>query len=454
MTEPGIDAGAFLDHLSEAIRIRTVSYEDRDRNHAGPFHEFHAFLRNTYPLATGERCTVETVNDRSLLITWEGVEPDLDPILLMAHLDVVPVEEGTEEDWDLDPFSGAIVDGELWGRGALDDKGPLIAMMEAVEHLLRSGFQPRRTVLVALGHDEEVGGAEGAVAIAATLRDRGLRPWFVLDEGGYVVDAVPPLSGEPVALVGTAEKGYLDVKLTAVAKSGHSSVPPRSTAIGTLAAAIQRLEAHQLPTHLEVLEPQLAALEPRFDPRTRLLLGNLRWTGPLVARLLTRRPATAASIRTTTAVTMISGGVKPNTLPQEASAIVNFRVIPGDTTAAVVAHVEAVVGAGIRVEPVDEHRMEPSERSSVDSAAWAVLASSIEQTYPEAIVAPWVVSGGTDSRHFHDLAGDVYRFTGLSGTTESLTRMHGVGERMRVADAERVVSFFVRLIRNAQQTGS
>ena len=448
--EPGIDGQAFLDHLAEAIQLPTISHEDREHNDPRDILAIHAFLRETYPLAH-ERCLVETVTDLSLLFTWAGTDTDADPIVLMAHMDVVPVEPGTEDDWDQDPFGGAIVDGELWGRGALDDKGPLIGMMEAVEHLLGSGFEPGRTVIIALGHDEEIGGIQGAKRTAALLRERGIRPWFVVDEGGWVVDEIPPLTTEPVALVSTSERGYLNLELTTIGGGGHSSIPPKSTAIGKLAIAIERVETNPLPPHIEALEPQFAALAPRLDRRLRILLSNLWLFGPIVTKVLSRRPQIAALIRTTTAVTMVSGGVKPNVLPQEASAIVNFRILPGDSIESVIAHVERLVGPDVSVTPFGEIRAEPSEFSSTESKAWTVLKRSIEETFPDAVVAPWVMSGATDSRHFRDFAGDVYGFNGFSGDLESVSRIHGTGERIRTSDAESAVSFFCRLIRNAQQ---
>lgn len=447
--EPGIDGQSFLDHLAQAVRIPTVSYEEHDRNDPAQIAALHTFLRQTYPL-TYERCRVETVNDLSLLFTWEGTDTGADPILLMAHMDVVPVEPGTEEDWEVGPFAAAIVEGELWGRGTLDDKGPLIAVMEAVEHLLAAGLVPKRSVLIALGHDEEIGGSEGADRTAALFLERGIRPWFVVDEGGWVVDEIPPLTNEPVALVSNAEKGYINLELTTHGEGGHSSIPPKSTAIGKLAAAVERLEANPLPPHIEVLEPQFAALAPRLDRRLRLLLTHLGLFGPIVARVLARRPQTAATIRTTTAVTMVSGGVKPNVLPQEASAVVNFRILPGDSIDSVIAHVEELVGPDVSVAPFGEISAEPSRFSSTGSDGWAVLKRSIEESFPDAIVAPWVMSGGTDSRHFRDFAGDVYGFNGFTGDLESLGRIHGTGERIRISDAESAVSFFCRLIRNAQ----
>ena len=447
--EPGIDGQVFLRHLAEAIRLPTVVHVDRDLNDPEDILAMHSFLRSTYPFIH-ERCRVETVNDLSVLFTWDGADTDRDPLVLMAHMDVVPVEPGTEEGWVVDAFSGQITNGELWGRGTLDDKGPLIAVMEAVEHLLSTGFDPQRTVIIALGHDEEIGGAEGARPVADLLRGRGVRPWFVVDEGGAVADGISPLTSEPVALVKVAEKGYVDLTLTAVGDGGHSSVPPRSSAIGRLAEAIRRLESNPMPARVGVLSPFFNALSPRMDPKLRPVLTNLRATAPLVARLLGSRPETDAMIRTTTAVTMVSGGVKPNILPQEASAVVNFRILPGDSVESVIERVRRVVGDGISVETFGEMHSEPSRFSSTDSLPWAVIQRSIEETFPEAVVAPWILTGATDSRYYADFTGDIYGFAPFTGGMDMLSSIHGTGERIRVSDAEGAVSFFCRLIRNAQ----
>ena len=447
--EPGIDGDAFLDHLAEAIRIPTVIYAERERNDPADILAMHDFLRATYPLLH-ERCRVEKVNELSLLFTWEGTDPEADPIVLMAHMDVVPVEPGTESDWTVDAFSGEIIDGALWGRGALDDKGPLIATLEAAEHLAATGFEPERTLILAIGHDEEIGGAEGAAHVAAILRDRGVHPWFVIDEGGAVTDALEPLTEEPVALVKVAEKGYIDLELTATGEGGHSSFPPPSSAIGKLAVAIERLESTPMPARVEVLAPFFAALAPRFDPRLRAILTNLGVTGPVVSRLLASRQETNVMIRTTTAVTMVSGGVKPNVLPQEASAVVNFRILPGDSIDAVIEHVRRVVGDGIAVRPVGEMRSEPSRFSSTESDAWTVVHRSITETFPAAIAAPWILTGATDSRYYSDFAGDIYGFAPFTGGMDMLGTIHGTDERMRTSDAIGAVSFFCRLIRNAQ----
>lgn len=447
--EPNVDPQAFLDHLAQAVRISTVVYADRQRNDPADILAMHDFLKEAYPLIH-ERCRVEKVNDLSLLFTWEGTDTSADPIVLMGHMDVVPVEPGTEQDWLVGPFEGKTVDGELWGRGTLDDKGPLIATMEAVEHLVAAGFTPERTIILALGHDEEIGGAEGASNVAALLNERGVRPWFVIDEGGAVTDALPPLTTDPVALVKVAEKGYVDLELAATGPGGHSSFPPKTSTIGTLATAIRRLEAHPMPARVDVLRPFFAALGPRLDPRLRPILTNLGVTGPAVSRLLATKQETDVMMRTTTAVTMVSGGVKPNVLPQEAKAVVNFRILPGDSIESVIEHVRTVVGDGVAVQPIGEMRGEPSRFSSTDSSAWQVLRTSIEETFPGAVAAPWILTGATDSRYYSDFAEDIYGFAPFTGGMDALGTIHGTGERIRTSDAQTAVSFFCRLIRNAQ----
>jgi len=438
----------FLKNLTGAIHIPTVSHETREEGDRGLLQLFHQYLEDVYPLVH-ERCDVETINELSLLMTWQGSDPGLDPIVVMAHQDVVPVEPGTEDDWPVDPFSGEILGDHLWGRGALDDKGPLIAILESVEHLLRTGFAPTRTVLIASGHDEETGGKEGAKHIAETLGQRGIKPWFVLDEGGFVVDDIPQLSAEPVALVRTSEKGQVNLKLTARGEGGHSSAPRRPTTIGKLAIALKALEENPVRARVEMVEPTFQALIPRLTAPLRFLLSNLRFTGPLVTRILARDPVTEAWIRTTTAITIVSGGVKSNVIPREATATVNFRIIPGDTVASVIAHVRRVVAPDIEIEIIGDHHDEPSPVSSIQSDAWRILSHAITETFPEALVAPWTLIAATDSRHFASIAGDVYGFSPFTISLDDRKRIHGPGERVRVSDAQRAVGFFVKLIENA-----
>lgn len=433
----------FLENLAAAVRIETVNHGS-DSADSEAFQSLHELLEQRYPLVHS-KYRVEKVNDLSLLITWEGTDPDLDPLVVMAHQDVVPVEPGTEPDWEQPPFSGALEDEYLWGRGTLDDKGQLIALLEAAEHLLEDGFEPRRTIIVVSGHDEESGGFSGAQPIADLLATRGITPFFVVDEGGGIVKSLPGLSKEPVALVKTSEKGSVTIRLTARGEGGHSSAPNLPTTIGKLAKALRSLEANQLPARLEVMEPTLQALLPRMGRVTRTLFSNLRVTSGAVTRLLGRRPETNAMIRTTTAITMIRGGVKENVLPQEAWAVVNFRIIPGDTVQSVVDFVRKKVGKDVEVETEGEWNSEPSGVSSTTSEAWQSLSSVIGEVFPEAQVTPWTLIAATDSRHFEGIAGDIYGFSPFLLEMSDMERIHGTGERMLVEGAGRAVTFYARL---------
>ncbi len=447
--EPDVSGTVFLEHLGAAIRIDTTSHDDRSRIDTDHLIAFHRFLEETYPLVH-ENCTREIIAEYSLLYTWHGTDLGVDPILLMAHMDVVPVEADTESDWTEPPFSGAIAHDHLWGRGALDDKGPLIATIEAVEHLLRSGFEPTRTILMAFGHDEEIGGSQGARVVASTLREREIAPWFVIDEGGFVIDELPLLSDGPVALIKVAEKGFVNVALTSRGEGGHSSMPPKSTAVGAMGRAVHRIEQNPMPPRVGVLADMFRALGPRMTSKTRSIMTNLKVTAPVVAKLLSSKPTTNALIRTTSAVTVISGGHKANVLPQEATAIVNFRIIPGDTVDDVLAHVCQVVGPDIEVQIADGHdSRDPSPSSSTESGAWRTVTTAVEETFPEAITAPWILIAATDSRYYDDFAGDVYGFVPFTIPSEG-SGYHDTNERVRTADAERAVSFYCHLIRLAQ----
>ncbi|HSG79046.1 MAG TPA: M20/M25/M40 family metallo-hydrolase [Acidimicrobiia bacterium] len=449
---PGPPGGAgtrYLERLAEAVRIPTVSFEEPDRIDRSAFDRFHAFLAESYPLVH-EHLRREVVTGHALLYTWEGADPDAPAVLLMAHQDVVPIEAGTEGEWSHEPFSGTI-DGEfLWGRGSLDDKGALIAILEAVERLLADGFVPETPLLLAFGDDGEIGGATGARAIAEHLRSRDVRLDFVLDEGGVVVEDLLPGARAPLGLLGIGEKGHVNVSISASGEGGQPMAPPTSTAIGTLAEAIRRLEASPMPARLPVQFGLFRALATVLPFARRGVLGRPGAFAGLIERQMADTPATNALIRTTMAVTMIDGGVRPNVLPQQARAVVNVWVMPGDTIEGVLEHMRSVVGAEVVVEAVEEaFAGDPPPLSDPDGPGYQVVSETIGEVLGVG-TAPWIVPGATDSRHFVDLApGAVYRFAPFTATPSDLGRVQGADERLRVADADRAVAFFERLVRRA-----
>ena len=445
-----VDAQRPAENLSNAIRHRTISFFDSDRRDRRAFLGFHSFLRETFP-AVRRALDRELVGELSLLYRWLGSDESLEPVLLLAHQDVVPVPPDAVDSWTHPPFSGAIADGFVWGRGTMDDKSSLMAILEAVERLLDAGFAPRRTVFLAFGHDEEVGGAAGASAIAETLEGRGVRAAFVLDEGSAVLEAgVVGGIDSPLALVGVAEKGYLSVELSVKAAGGHSSMPPPTTAVGTLATAIYRLERNPMPTRLEGTTQQLFEyLGPEFPFHYRLLFANLWLFRPVLEWRLAKDPPTNAMLRTTTAATMIEGSPKDNVLPSYARAVVNFRILPGDNVQAVLAHVRRVVDdPRVAVEPL-RLRREPTTPSDVESPDFQLLARTIREVFGPIPVAPNLVLGGTDARHYERVSPDLYRFSPIRVSREDVSRAHGIDERLSVSSHAQAIRFFMRLIRNA-----
>lgn len=436
--------------LAGALRFRTVSHQDPSQLDAGEFRALHRYLADTFPRvqrALGR----EPVSELSLLYTWTGGDPTARPLVLLSHLDVVPVEAATEPAWAEPPFAGKVSGGFVWGRGAIDDKVGVVGILEAVESLLADGFQPRHTVYLAFGHDEEVGGVHGAARIARVLAERGVQAEFVLDEGLTLTEGLVPGVTRPVALVGTAEKGYLSLELAVESEGGHSSRPPRETAVGILAAALHDLARRPLPAALAGATRQfLDFVAPETSFPYRLALANLWLFGPLVERRLAALPESDAMIRTTTAPTMLAGSVKENVLPARASAVVNFRIRPGESSDAVIAHVRAAIGdPRVRITPYGPTRSEPSPEARTDGPAFAAVARAIRETFPDAIVAPALLLGATDSRHYTTLSDDIFRFLPIYLRSEDATRPHGTNERVAVSDVESAVRFYRRLIENA-----
>jgi len=431
-------------HLAGAIKVATISRQDSGPDLV-PMRALHAYLAQTFPRAYATLAH-EVVPPASLLFEWKGSDTPLEPIVMMSHLDVVPVEPGSEGAWTHAPFSGDIADGFVWGRGTLDDKVGVLSALEAVEALVAKGYRPKRTVYLAFGDDEEVDG-RGAGAIVALLKSRGVHPLVAIDEGSAIIRDVIPGVARPAALIGTAEKGHMSVQLTVMGTGGHSSMPPPQTAVGELAQAIDRLEKHPLPAHLDGAAEGMLGLVGREMPLgARVMMANLWLTRPLVVRMLARSPVTNASLRTTTAPTMIQGSPKENVLPIRAQAIVNFRIIPGETPESVVEHVRKVVDDSNVVVALAGKASPPSPVSSTTSAAYRTLARDITALEPDAIVAPTLVVAATDSRQYSGYARDVYRFLPIQIGATDLDRIHGTNERIGIHDYARGVAFITLLI--------
>lgn len=426
------------ERLAESVRFRTVSAQDPAGVDFDQFRQFNEFLQTTYPRVFSE-LQVDVVNGYSLMLTWPGSEPGAGAILFTAHSDVVPVEPGTEDDWQHPAFAGVIEDGVVYGRGTLDDKVGVISLLEAVGSLLASDFQPRKTIVLAFGHDEEVGGRQGAAKLAQLMRQRGLEFDWMVDEGGLIVTGSPILPARPLGMINVAEKGYLTLILETTGEGGHSSQPPRESTIGRLSRAMAKIEDNPFPVQLlPPVDAMLEALAPYNEQPQRTILANLWLTAPLVASQMGEDRLSDSFVRTTTALTMFNAGVKENVVPQRAEARVNFRLLPGHTPEQVVDYIRGVVDdpqIGIRYEKWD--KVPPVADHQGDG--FRAIADAILEVYPEAVVVPSLLTATTDTRHYIDLAGDQYRFHGMVMPSDDTAGIHGTNERIAVESFENTV---------------
>lgn len=442
MTDSAVPRPGAADRLARMIRIPTVSAEITERG-MEPFEHFIALLEELYPLVHAglER---ERIGELGLLFRWAGADRSQDPAVLMAHFDVVPVDES--DTWAHPPFEGRIEGGFVHGRGALDDKGPLLVILEAAENLLSAGFAPARDVYLSFGGNEETYG-DAAKRIADVFRERGIVPWIVLDEGGAVVAAPLPLVTGRAAMIGVGEKGAATVRLSARGDGGHASAPPRITAVGRVARAVDRLTANTFPSRAPAAVTRMLRL---FSERGRgparplyRLLAAWPWLTARVFTALGGEPA--ALVRTTVAPTMLAGGTAANVLPSQASAILNLRIALGETSDGAVHRIRRRIrDRRVAVELVE--RGDPSPESPVDGPQFTLIADSLRRSHPDARAVPYVMMAATDSRHFHEFAPACYRFAPLAMPGELRATIHGVDERVEVEELTRGELFHRTLI--------
>ena len=362
----------------------------------------------------------------------------------MAHQDVVPVESGTETVWSEPPFEGVVKDGYIYGRGTVDDKGSMIALLEATEMLLKQGVQPQRTLYLVFGHDEELGGRQGAKAIAKVLESKGVHLQFVLDEGGEItIKKVPAMEERPVAVIDTAEKGYISLKLSVNITGGHSAMPAKETAIDVLAAAITRI--HQSP-----FEPSLSMasgdffrfLAPEMPFIEKMTFANLWLFRPLVFKQLGNDNGGNAMMRTTISVTQFNSGLKDNVIPTNATAVVNFRILPGMTSKDVTAHVIRVINDKRVQHKISGFAVEPTPVTSTNHSSFQLLTTAIRQTFPNTVVVPYLGLGATDSRNFLHISEATLRFSPFTNTEG----YHGINERVSIKQYYDAINFYYHFI--------
>ena len=454
--EGGLDPATSraVEALQALVRIPTVSHPDE--LDPTTFDALLVELEQRFPLVH-ELLEVTRVHSHGLLLRWAG-RSGARPVVLMAHLDVVPVEDPAR--WTHPPFSGAVVDGSIWGRGTLDDKGCVVAICTAVEELLEAGHVPAQDVWLSFGCDEEVFGQAAPEAVRV-LRERGVQPWFVLDEGGAVAGGAFPGVRRPVAVVGVTEKGVTSLLLRAEGRGGHASTPARNGPTARIARAITALERSPMPASVP---PPTVELFRRIAPHAGLPLGPVlagaaRVPALLVRALLAAGPETAAMTRTTFAVTTLQGSPALNVIAGAATAGVNIRVMLGDTVEDVLAHVRRAVGKDVEIEVVEEGAASPLSPYSTSGAtdgehrdeAFDLLERTIEQVFPEAVPAPYVMMAATDSRHFTAICERVYRFAPFRMSKAQRESIHSHDEHLGVQDLLDGVAWYRRLLEDLPQ---
>ena len=447
-----IDGKSVAERLGLAVQYKTIADIDQSKIDGNSFLGLHRLFKTLYPQVHSQ-LKVETINDYSLLYIWKGKDPDLKPIMLTAHMDVVPADESEEGGWTHPPFSGKIADGYVWGRGSLDDKNSVISVLEAAEYLLKNDFQPERTMYLGFGHDEEVQGRNGAFAIAELLESRGVELGSLLDEGGAVIEGFLPDVDTPVGAIGISEKGYLSLKLTVSIDGGHSATPPQETAIGILSRAITNLEMNPMPAHLEVVEFLMGYLGSVLPFTQRMLFANTWLFGGILKKRLAKSNMLNATIRTTTAPTIINAGIKDNILPGKAEAVVNFRILPGDDLRTVYEMVlERINDDRVKVSPLEGDTLEgasgwdPTPVADTESPYFLTLSRLVKQAFPEALVLPYLVTSSTDARRYDAITENALRFYPVKLSREELKSIHGIDERLSIENCGKMVSFYIAYI--------
>jgi carboxypeptidase PM20D1 len=443
-----IDAQLAAGNLSKALRIRTVSRSVDLPPDSEAFGELHELLRTSFPLVD-QAMTRETVAGYSLLYTWQGTDPGLDPILFSAHMDVVPVEPGTEADWTYPAFSGEIADGFIWGRGALDMKQSLSAYMQAAEALIARGFAPERTIHFAFTHDEELG-AVASREITALLESRGVNLFFTLDEGLVIADGLVPGVSKPVALLGVAQKGYLTVEIVVRGEGGHGSMPPADAVNARLARAVLAVTDNPMPARLEPPVSQMFEyLAPEMGLMNRLILANLWLFGPVLISRLEASPATNAHIRTTFAPTILESGLLATVLPQKGRAVFKIRILPGESIDQTLEFIRNRIGDWrIEINVIGSDSSEPSPVSDVDSPSFQMLRQTVHQVFPDVVSAPGLFVGTTDSSRYQRIADNSYLFLPSRLKEADLPRIHGTDERIAVDNYVEIIRFYAQLMMN------
>ncbi len=432
-----------INHLQQAVKFKTISFDDHSKIDTNAFISFRNFLIATYPNVF-KTMNPEIINGFSLILKWKGKSKDKKPIILLAHQDVVPIEEATLNKWSVKPFSGDIKNGFIYGRGTIDDKGSLIAILESAEILIKENFIPETDVYFIFGHDEEASGLQGAQVIAKLFKKRNINPAFVLDEGGIITKTKIPGLQKPTAVVGISEKGYVTLDLKINVPGGHSSMPEETTALDEMAKAIVKLKENPFKPEMGyVLNAFLDHIGPEMPFLSKMAMANREIFKPLIYSTYAKSAAGSAVIRTTTATTIFKSGIKTNVIPGQADASVNFRTQPGTSQIDVINHVRKVIdNTNIQITE-RSGSSETNQVAKVDDASFKYMQQTLNNFYPELVVAPYLVLGATDGRYFGNITSQVFRFIPFTDPEG----FHGVNERIQITDFKRGISFYYQFLK-------
>jgi len=444
------DKQEYAQRLAKALTFKTISFQEAEKNNWEEYKNFIQYLEETFPQVhtTLKR---DIVNEYSLLFTWEGKNPSISPALFLAHYDVVPVEQETEDQWKYPPFAGVVAEDYIWGRGAIDVKCGVIGLLESVNYWVQQGYQPERTLLFAFGHDEEVGGRNGAKKIAELLKERGMFPEFSLDEGMAINEGIIPGIDSPVALIGIAEKGYLSLELSVTTQGGHSSVPTDKTAIGILANAICKIEQNPMPAKLAgPMRWMLEDLSPYMNFHMRMVCANLWLFESILTNIFSSIPNVDAALRTTFAPTLFYAGEKENVLPTNARTVINIRLFPGDTTEKVTEYIRKIINNNrIQIKQFSPEKTdEASPVSDRNGEGYKAITNTIREVWGDIPIACALTLGGTDSVNYVGVAKNLYRFQPLKFTSEDLKLIHGINERLQIDNYMNGIEFYIRILKN------
>lgn len=439
--EVAFDRDGAVDALAALIKCKTVSYYDHSLEDDGEFEKLISSLPELYPNVFSA-CDFWQLPDRALLFKWPGKTAG-DPAVLMAHYDVVPVNE---ENWEKPAFEAIIEDGVMWGRGTLDTKVTFNGVLYAANHLIGQGFQPQHDVYFAFSGGEEVSG-KGAPNIVDWFEQQGITPAMVVDEGGAVVENVFPGVKQPCGLIGIAEKGMINARFRCMSSGGHASSPKPHTPVGILARACTRVEGKPFKAHIEGPAAQMFDTLGRYStPLYRMIFANM-WCFGWVIDLLgkTSGGEMNALVRTTVAFTQMEGSAAANVIPPEARMVANMRLNPADSVESALSYLRKVVNDDA-VEVTALESSEPSPVSTTACAGWEKVSAAVAETWRGCIVAPYLMVQCSDSRHWGRISDKVYRFSAMDLTSAERATIHGNNERIRLETIGKAVEFYIRLM--------